>query len=1124
MSGHSDEPESATTGLPFQLTALLGRGGFGAVWEVERGVAGRAAVKLLHRVSEKAQQHFFMEARAVARLQHPNIVRIFDFGALSVPLQAGGDVFEAGSSYLMTALGRSSLRAFSAFSALSGEAVRRLLLEILSALAHAHARGIIHRDIKPANILASTSAGPPWLLADFGTAHALDVEREDDRWAGVGTPRYMAPEQIRRQLHRQGPWTDLFALGCMAQELALGRPVHDGLDLKAVLSAQLAAAHVALEGIAPDYQAWLLRMLAADPRDRFQSAAAAARALRQVAELPAQGAAGESSDETWTLSDLELASAPAFVPAAPAPPPRAAAPIDVPVRWQEPMPTLAPTGLGVGVLHVRDIGVPGRQAEQEQMWRALRQTTLDRRPRAILLRGPIGIGKSRLACWLAEQAHEQLGADVISVAAAGLQDVSAAILSAALRCSGLTGLVREQQLQDRLSRLSGLSGASLEGIRACLTDDASGDSSPLLLELLEVRSRARPTILVLDDAHHSTAALALAEALVDGRGAVVVILAVQDEALAAGPPEVAAALAALSRREGAVTALDLRPLSLEAQQSLLRAKIGLEEHEALRLADRTAGNPRYAEQLLQAWLADGRLELGPDGSRIKSQGRAASALPAFAAAWGDRIEEVLSPLSPEQRHHVERAAALGMTVERAEWARACAPARLDEAIDRRMEGALVWRREGPERVRFVHAQLQEALLDRARLGRRLAGHHRAAVGAIDADGPHAPYRIAHHLLGAGEVDEALRRMSAVTRSQPSWHQGEVLLEGIQHALESAGTPADDLRWGEAGFYRVRFLIIAHRRTEAQALLKQLEADAVAHGWASLEPQLLLLQARVARRLDQPEEAIDAHERLRALYLRRGEPAKAADCEASIGRILLEEGRREEAMAILEQARARVGLRGDKLLESLAIAYTRLERFDEAEEVMSRWEALSEASGDVSQIGYVKLERAHMLKWRGDLDGALALFEEAERILVGAGLTSFSLFARLNQGVVLAHQGHVQRAHQMLTDIINSLPPQMFQSTRSTITCIRLLTDAALQDWALWEEDIKHLAQLPEVPDTDLAQILEAAGRCAVEHGRLAEAARVLVVSEEVWRANQYPERARRVAELLQQVRSSLPGG
>ncbi|MFT5682991.1 MAG: serine/threonine protein kinase/tetratricopeptide (TPR) repeat protein [Myxococcota bacterium] len=1118
MSEHKDSPGPTTRELPFQLTAFLGRGGFGAVWAVERAGAGQAAVKLLHRVSAKMRQRFVMEARAVARLLHPNIIRIFDFGELSAPLRAGDDVFEAGSSYLMTALGRANLRTF---HALSGEEVRRLLLEMLSALAHAHARGVIHRDIKPANILASTSAGPPWLLADFGTAHALDVEWEDDRrWAGVGTPRYMAPEQIRRQLHRQGPWTDLFALGCMAQELALGRPIHEGFDLPQILSAQLTATPIVLAGIDPDYQAWLSRMTAESPLDRFHSAADAARALRQITVLPAQGAGSEPSTETWTgtLSDLDEAPMVFPVSASRTHRPQPAAPMDVPLTWQEPIPTLAPIGLGVGVLHVRDIGVIGRKTEQQQMWRALRLAAHDRCPRVVLLRGPAGIGKSRLARWLAEQAHEQLGADVISVTATGSGNANTAILSAALRCSGLVGAARDQQLQDQLAQLPALPMATRGAIRTCLTDGADPeDGSALLLALLEERSRARPSILVIDDAHYTTA-FSLVEALVEGRGAIVVILAVQDEALAAGPP---LPLAVLSRRE-AVTMLRLSPLSIEAQQSLLRAKVGLEEHEALGLADRTAGNPRYAENLLQAWLAEGRLELGPAGSRIRDLGRETSALPAFAAAWRDRIERVLAALPPHQRHHIERAAVLGVTVGLAEWTHACAPAPLPETLRQHMVSALVWREEDPERVRFVHAQFREALLDRARLGGRLAGHHRAAAAAIEEAGQHAAYRIAHHLLGAGAVDEALKRMPEVTQSQPSWHHGEVLLEGIQYALESADTPEDDVRWGEVGFYRVRFLIIAHRRAEAQALLKRLEADAVLHGWSSLEPQLLLLRARVARRLNLPEEAISANERLRALYLRRGEPAKVADCEASIGRILLEEGRREEALKVLEQARARVGLNGDKLLESLTIAYTRLKRFDEAEEVMSRWEALTETAGNVARLGYVKLERAHMLKWRGDLSGALALFEEAERLLIEAGLTSFSLFARLNQGIVLAHQGDVQRAHRLVTDIINSLPPQMHQSTRSVIYCIRLVTDAALQDWVQWHEDIAYLVQLPEVPDADLAQILESAGHWATQHGRPGEAARVLAVAGEIWRANQYPEHASRVEATLQQL--TRPGG
>ena len=108
--------------------------------------------------------------------------------------------------------------------------------QVQAYFAHAHARGVVHRDLKPANVLLDESEGSQQLwLTDFGIAHlarrALDRQGEPEEafeeGSVLGTPGYMAPEQLRGEWREQGPWTDLYALGCLTWSLLVGREPFD---------------------------------------------------------------------------------------------------------------------------------------------------------------------------------------------------------------------------------------------------------------------------------------------------------------------------------------------------------------------------------------------------------------------------------------------------------------------------------------------------------------------------------------------------------------------------------------------------------------------------------------------------------------------------------------------------------------------------------------------------------------------------------------------------------------------------------------------------------------------------------------------------------------------------------
>ena len=201
---------------------------------------------------------FDAEIQATARLRHPHIVQVFDHGRVR-PQESGAD-FAAGSPWLaMEPVLGGTLSAHR--GRLDWPTLRGVLQRLLSALAHAHAFGVIHRDLKSSNVLLGE--GPLDLrLMDFGLA-AVQSRRPGVTHTGAqgGTPSFMAPEQIRGQWRMTGPWTDLYALGVLAHSLACGAYPFQG-DTVAVFNGHLAEPPPKLPPYAPGvagFAEWIQR-------------------------------------------------------------------------------------------------------------------------------------------------------------------------------------------------------------------------------------------------------------------------------------------------------------------------------------------------------------------------------------------------------------------------------------------------------------------------------------------------------------------------------------------------------------------------------------------------------------------------------------------------------------------------------------------------------------------------------------------------------------------------------------------------------------------------------------------------------------------------------------------------
>ncbi len=262
----------------YRITARLGAGGFGSVWKAEEPALKReVAIKVLHEsmaVDESIVERFRREGEAIARLEHPNIVRVYGYG------------FEEGLHYLVTNLLHGTVRERLAAGPLPLADILRIATDVASALALAHERGIVHRDIKPGNIMFDSQGNA--VLTDFGLVCGGGFAQLTVSNAFMGSPPYMSPEQVSPSLGEIDPRSDLYSLGCVLFEFASGRTPFHGQDPFQVANQHVNDSPPRLEAVAPRADAALskavARLLEKKPEARFPSAAALHEELRRIAQ------------------------------------------------------------------------------------------------------------------------------------------------------------------------------------------------------------------------------------------------------------------------------------------------------------------------------------------------------------------------------------------------------------------------------------------------------------------------------------------------------------------------------------------------------------------------------------------------------------------------------------------------------------------------------------------------------------------------------------------------------------------------------------------------------------------------------------------------------------------------
>lgn len=806
--------EDTTRLGPFILGECIGSGGMGKIYRATHQITGvEVAVKVIRGgATAESEDLFQREVQAQAALAHPGIVYLFDYGIVSRPVNAAsGTAFITNSPYVvMEFADGGTVR--DAMPTMDWASLRDLLVQVFEALAFAHARGVIHRDLKPENFLSfSTPRGPRIKLADFGIAHAFATEslRDEESLSAVtGTPLYMAPEQLRGEWRHYGPWTDLYAVGCIAYEIVCGRPPFYAASASAIAIKHCTAPRPALVPrieVPRGLEAWIQKAMALDRAGRFRHAADALRALPhhleegatlavQVQELEESDAAyaetaplGTTSESTHVWVDSmgqTIVNAPVpedTLPWTPSLPPSLAEAVVTVPDWRvvESDGLAAPLiGTGLGLFGLRTVPFIDRDQARDLLWSALKDVIGGDRVRVVFIEGMSGTGKSRLAQWLTNRVNEL-----------GLASVFEAFHGAGVQgpTEGLPGLVQRAFKTWRMPRgrfYAHLSAHLPEADARALTelvhptreedDEVDGPryrfTSPVQKQAVILRTLSgfepdRRGLLWLDDLQWGPDGLGLLEYILANAPSMppMLVVATLRADVVSEHAELRTRLEALYDHD-CLDRIALGPLGRDDYRALIDRILPLEPALGDDLARRTEGNPLFAHHLLSEWVGRNLLKVGPTGFRVDTE--KAFAIPDdIHDLWTSRLDHLVEGYPNDQPRDIiepiELAATLGREVDGEEWKDACSLAGLHPPpglVDELVARGLAERRE--EGWGFSHGLFVESLHRMAREARRLEDHHRVSASMLESGSAErrrlSARRRAEHWLAAGEPERALR--------------------------------------------------------------------------------------------------------------------------------------------------------------------------------------------------------------------------------------------------------------------------------------------------------------------------------------------------------------------------------
>ncbi|MAO84680.1 MAG: hypothetical protein CMH50_12500 [Myxococcales bacterium] len=1115
---------------PFSALQPFGQGGMAEVWRgLHRAQGVPVAIKFVSHSEELSEtwfEQFRSEVRAVAGLNHDSIVMVFDHGRVDAQAAAAsGGAIKEGTPWL--AMEFCSGQSLFHVRPTQFEELADILDRILSALAYAHARGVLHRDLKPDNVMFSTGedARPGLKLTDFGLAFDLgDVI--DDESRTVGTPHYMAPEQCYGNWRDYGPWTDLYAVGCLAWDLCTGRPPFFGHKRLV----QLLTAHVRqpLPELRPSFdipegfEGWMRRLLEKLASERFQNAADARESLRRLVkgELPRwQNPMTENPelrDSQTIMVDISPFREPdphqhfsdqptsEFGTAEERPREHELAQRvipEMPVHWQSavpPQPEPRLVGAGLNLFGLRQVPMVDRFDERDLLWNALKRVRQTRKSRVVVLEGPAGTGKSRIAEWMAVRSTElgvarvlQVGHDPTQAPGVALADLCAQVL----RTQGLSGDALSERVTKVLERQGVVDPVERDALISLLGTeelDLLASSGTMTISFADPRERyavlrrllsrvanERPIVLCLDDLQWGSDALAFVDYLLENQELhsfpVLMILTHRQELLDDNPLE-----QSLLRQLLESEFCDRRVVSELPPQyrtELVEEMLGLEAGLAAKVVERSGGNPLFAVQLVGDWVERRVLEVGDAGFRL-AKGERAELPDDIHSLWSQRLHSIAKNYPQTSLISLEFAAALGQDVDEHELHMVCTQVGVPlgrALIDDLLGQDLMEIREGG--WRFSHHLFRESIGRQSREQSRWAAAHRHCATAL-AKMPRRrglSYRIAQHFLAAQAFEEALDPLSnAVKEFAQGGSIGETkaVLADYDLALSKLGLSDDDTRYALRLYVEVGVAEGAADWDRLESLVKQLDQAA----WPHMKGTVL----RSASKLAAARGEWDRGLHLARKAIEQSEDDQRGQASGLLGMQLLARGQLVEAQDALENALA---LSGPQFAGSnqLGLAMVAQQRGDlvAAESHYQRALEAYEAGGQLAGIGNAINGVAEIARLRGDLNRAKEEYTRAMEMYETTGRST--AVVAMNLALTLMNQESFDEAEEYLNRAVAELKGLGSAGWLIYAQTLLLPCLIARQDWAHFTEafvEAQAKVKKAGIVDGDLAWSLEKAGDLA----------------------------------------------
>ncbi len=998
----------------YTLDAEIAAGGMATIWRAHAPDGSPVAIKLIR--SDLARDDAFRQAlrdevHLTARLNHPGIIQLHAWGE-TTPAEATALSLQPGAPWIAMELANHQLNSLDVGN---WPAFVHLATTLLSALMHSHARGVIHRDLKPGNVLVSSLDGRDrFFITDFGIAFPSRQKGDSGitvRAPMAGTLGYMAPEQLLGRWRDFGPYTDLFSLGVLLFHVVSGAMPFDAKNrIELGLQHQRGAAPLTTTrfSVPAGLKTWLSTLLAFDPQERFAFAADAAHGLALLGDPDNDRAATDSASRSAEIPTLAWTSTPT-VTTLDSPVSEASwgarvhigGPLRAPIRddWRgthdDRESTGAPSAAGL-----RRTPMTGREAEREVMWAALVGAIRDGSARGLVLRGSSGMGKSSLARWLCERAHELGMADstrlLHSAGTASLPD----LIKQEFRLDGLSPLNAMLRLQEILELAEDDPDLAVIGRMLSAESVGLGEQTMLLGRITRYFAARRPVIIWLDDVHWSLEAIEAAAALTDLEVPILFLLSVRDEDLAELPIHDAQLrdYAQLER----VDEVRLHPLSDDEMAELLDRTMPIDPALRAALTAQSRGNPLHALQTLQLSLDRGDSQVDDDGCV-----RGVIGVESRDELWLQRLARA----DIVDRDPVLVAAVLGMRVDPDTWEAVCARLGLmvDSTLAHQLVEAGLWV-PAQDSWLFEHASLRDALLAEAADTEKLRGIHRAVAEQFDPDGSQTFISHGFHLLRGGDVSRGVD----VLLSGLSWLYAEArgltarsVLHGIDRLLEGLDVSAytrTQLTVAEAGV-----AYESARHADALRAANECFDLAMEQQWWELASNAQNVRACVFESRRDLPNALDAALHARQLANDAGDDDAERRAACRVGWCLARMNRNVDAVEQFEFALAadRDVVR-DRAHIGLASVCEATGDFAAAGEHLQVCIDFARQTGRRAQLADALNSRASLAIAQGDLEAAHGYFEDAYRnARLERSMTR--VIVLLNWSTLRARMGHADDA-------------------------------------------------------------------------------------------------------------------